>query len=671
MPVPAHPDSGPEITTPLRILYAEDESADAELVQLFLKSAGLQANVDRVITEPEFSQKLRSNQYDLILTDFQMRTWNGNRVLDIVREENKNIPVILVTGTIGDELAVEIIKKGAADYVLKERLSRLSIAIPRALREHRVQRERAEAVEQIRKLNLGLEQRITERTAELSAANQRLEHASRFKDEFLSTMSHELRTPLNAVLGFSQMLQDERHGTLNDRQVRYLKHIYQGGQHLLRLINDILDLSRIEAGRMEISLEDVMVGVAFDEVIGTLRPLALEKSQTLERSVEPALRVRADAFRLQQVLINLVGNAIKFTPAGGRIHLSAKADAGNVHFEVRDNGPGIPPEAQGKIFDAFYRVGNKGSTSEGSGLGLAITRRLVELQHGAIGLKNCEPQGSCFYFALPGASAIFTSVAPQSGATKPLTPASVLVIEDDAAAASLIQSQLTSFGYDVTVCLEPQRAVEIAARLKPDAITLDLIMAPVNGLEIFFELKKRAETAATPIAVITVVDDGATRAVVGADEYLIKPVERGTLLQAIRRCLPQAAPQSRPLLVVEDNDPMREAITELLTTEGFQVIAASDGAEARRLVKESHPELVILDLILPSVSGFELLAEWRANPATADLPVLVLTSKDLSPTEEKYLRRKSELLLRKDSSWQEALLQQLRRIFPSIENGRP
>ena len=235
----------------------------------------------------------------------------------------------------------------------------------------------------------------------LVRAKEEAERASKFKDQFLSTMSHELRTPLNAVLGFSDLLADERYGSLNERQRRYVSHIYTGGTHLLKLITDILDLSKIEAGRMEIVREDVSIASVFAEVLSSLQPLAEKKSQTLLQQVEPNLYVRADGTRFKQILMNLIGNAIKFTPEGGQIKLVARQVGGQVRLEVRDDGPGIAPEEQQRIFEAFYRLAQTGSATEGTGLGLAITVRLVELHGGKLEIESKPGEGTCFHFSLP------------------------------------------------------------------------------------------------------------------------------------------------------------------------------------------------------------------------------------------------------------------------------
>jgi signal transduction histidine kinase/DNA-binding response OmpR family regulator len=532
-----------------------------------------------------------------------------------------------------------------------------------------------------------LEQRVKERTAELETAKkeveefsfsvirakEEVERASKFKDQFLSTMSHELRTPLNAVLGFSDLLADERYGSLNDRQRRYIDHIHTGGKHLLKLITDILDLSKIEAGRMELNHEDVTVASAFTEVISALYPLAEKKSQTLLKQVKPNLHVRADVMRFKQVLMNLVGNAIKFTPESGRIELVARRVDDLVRIEVRDNGPGIPPEQQQRIFEAFFRLAQTGNPTEGTGLGLAITSRLVELHGSKLGIESQPGEGTSFYFSLP-----LLAIAPEQPTEQSLpVPRArraprILVVEDNAATGQLIQSQLASSGYETLKCDRPERATEMAAEHRPDAITLDLLMQPVHGLEVLLQLKNDPRTLKIPVIVVTIVDQPGVGTALGADEYLIKPVDKATLLAAVERC-PRSrggAAPARTILVVEDDVSTLEMIVDLLKAYGYAVSTAADGEQARASVAQSLPELVILDLVLPKMSGFELLAEWRANPRTAELSVFVLTSKDLTKEEERYIHAHAESLFKKQNSWREPLLRQLERVVTSgtLEN---
>jgi signal transduction histidine kinase/DNA-binding response OmpR family regulator len=533
-----------------------------------------------------------------------------------------------------------------------------------------------------------LERRVRERTAELETAKKELEEfsfsairakeeverASKFKDQFLSTMSHELRTPLNAVLGFSDLLADERYGPLNDRQQRYVSHIHSGGKHLLKLISDILDLSKIEAGKMELTREDVALGPAFSEVISALQPLADKKSQKLLHRAGPNFWVKADATRFKQILMNLIGNAIKFTPEGGRIELNADKRGTQVRLGVSDNGPGISPDQQKQIFEAFFRVEQAGKAAEGTGLGLAITTRLVELHGSKLEIESKVGEGTCFYFSLPlveidkNQSRKKLIASPRAGRAP-----RILVIEDNEATAQLIQSQLASSGYETVLCNQPERATEIAAEQQPEAITLDLLMQPVHGLEVLLQLKNDPRTSKIPVIVLTVVDQPGVGAALGADEYLIKPVDKATLLAAVERCLKHrggAAPP-RKILVVEDDESTLEMIAEFLNAYGYAVNTAADGEEARDMVARAVPELVILDLLLPKMSGFELLAEWRSNPRTTELPVFVLTSKDLTKEEERYIHAHAESLFQKQHAWQEALIIQLERVVTptALENA--
>jgi signal transduction histidine kinase/DNA-binding response OmpR family regulator len=528
----------------------------------------------------------------------------------------------------------------------------------------------------LQKAHDSLEQRVEERTAELLEAQKKvraysesilrakedIERASHFKDQFLSTMSHELRTPLNAVLGFSELLCDARFGELNERQQRYLQHISVSGQHLLSLINDILDLSKIEAGRLQLTLEDVPVHLCFAEVSGALQPLMDRKSQKLKQFAEPELCARADGTRFRQILMNLLGNAIKFTPKGGAIELIARQAGEFIRIEVRDSGPGIPEEEKQKIFEAFYRLRQTDKAAEGTGLGLAITRRLVEMHGGQIGVESEPGSGSCFNFTLPSTRAPKDMEEDTSEAeSSTRTAVKVLVIDDDPSAAELLESQLQPAGYEVSLCTQPQYAVEAAAALQPAVITLDIVMLPVSGWEVLSNLKADPRTAKIPVAVVTILDQRATGALLGADEYIVKPVERSTLLAVIERCvsLRGNAGDAKTVLLVEDEAATREYIEELLAGRGFAVKTAADADQARACLRESQFWLVILDLNLPRVSGFQLLAEWRGNPRTADVPVFVLTNRDLTPQEREFLRSNTTPWFSKNEASLDALVSRI------------
>jgi PAS domain S-box-containing protein len=380
----------------------------------------------------------------------------------------------------------------------------------------------------------------------LRSAKEEAERSNRFKDQFLSTMSHELRTPLNAVVGFSELLMDDKHGPLTERQQRYVKHIRTGGFHLLKLINDILDLSKIEAGRLQLSTLTLDVSECFKDAVETLCPLAETKKIAI-RLGETNLTVTADETRFKQILMNLLGNAIKFTPANGFIQLDAHAQDDFVRIDVRDSGPGIPPGEEQRIFEAFYRTQQWGNTVEGSGLGLAITRRLVELQGGEISVVSRPDEGCVFSFLLPKGL-----IGPSKTSSRSATPA---------------------FG-------------TIVANSKSDGY------------------------------VLIVEDDGATR----------------------------------------------EFLREFLSKHGMNARAVTTVPEARRLLSLSPPDLIVLDLILPGESGMQMLSELRNDDRDRDIPVLILTSKDLTLSEQTFLRQNANSVVRKDGAWHETLLDQMRRL---------
>jgi CheY-like chemotaxis protein len=321
---------------------------------------------------------------------------------------------------------------------------------------------------------------------------------------------------------------------------------------------------------------------------------------------------------------------------------------------VTDTGPGIPPDDQKRIFESFYRAGQS-RHREGAGLGLAIAKRLVEGHKGEFGLESEVGKGSRFFFTLPLSVPVRSvkRAAAGDGDDRGI----VLVVEDDETAALLTEAQLTEGGYRVHWCEDPRRAVEVASQLQPVAVTLDILMKPITGWDVLGQFKQDPRTAGIPVILLSILNQREVGALLGADDYLLKPVDKRSLLNSLDRCIARYRPAG-PLnvLVVDDDPAVRETIRESLRGSGYLVTTVMDGLEAQAVVAESLPSLVIMDLLMPKMDGFELLAAWRADPRTATLPVLVLTGKDLSQAETELLRRQADGVFSKSHAWRPSLL---------------
>jgi signal transduction histidine kinase/ActR/RegA family two-component response regulator len=373
-----------------------------------------------------------------------------------------------------------------------------------------------------------LEMRRRRKTeAETRVAWARADESNRLKSEFLASMSHELRTPLNAIIGFSDLLAEKTGDSFSDRHRRYLDHVRNAARHLLELINDILDLSKIEADKLELHPEAFGLMSALSELVASAQPLADTKKIELANLVSVDADILADRVRFKQILYNLVSNAIKFTPEGGRVWIEVRMLPDSVELTVGDTGIGIPAEQHQAIFESFRQLSSttKG-VREGTGLGLAITRKLVELQGGKIQVQSEPGKGSRFSFTIPKADA-----STLSASNKPV----VLVVDDDPSSQELIVSHLESGGYRTVAAISGAEALRKASRLKPSLITLDLVMPGRSGWEILAELKRSSETAGIPVIVVSVVDERKAGLAQGASEYLVKPLKREAFLQAVAR----------------------------------------------------------------------------------------------------------------------------------------
>jgi signal transduction histidine kinase/DNA-binding response OmpR family regulator len=483
-----------------------------------------------------------------------------------------------------------------------------------------------------------MEAKVAERTATLKATNLELARASEVKSEFLARMSHDLRTPLNAVIGFADLLLTQQVGPLTDKQLRYLGHVASAGRHLLELINDILDLTRVEAGKLEIHPEPCNVPLILEETLAMFRTQAQARRITLAVEIASSLgELTADKIRLQQIVHNLLSNAVKFTPENGLVTVTARQRGTEVELIVRDTGIGIAPEDQQRIFEAYEQAGETEGKQKGTGLGLAITKRLVELHGGSIRVESALGQGSTFVVCLPGASPIEARPEP-ADALRPL----ILVIEDDPAAAEMIRTHLTAGGYRVVLVASGHAGLGAAKRLQPQAVTLDLGLPDMDGWQVLHRLKGDPATQGIPVLIVSAREKGQLGLSLGAVDWLVKPVDAQHLLRALQRCRDLGAPKrALRILVVDDEPVVLEALEVLLRQEGHQTQTASDGEVALQQAQAERPDIILLDLHLPDLSGFEVVSRLRQIPELAAIPVIAFSGKFVSPEERSLLTQQA------------------------------
>jgi signal transduction histidine kinase/DNA-binding response OmpR family regulator len=483
---------------------------------------------------------------------------------------------------------------------------------------------------------------------QLGATVEALQRASQAKSDFLASMSHELRTPLNAILGFSELMRSEPPDATGAIPVpgEWIDHIQRGGQHLLALVNDVLDLSKIEAGRLELDPSSFDVLAAVSESVAGLRPLAERKDQRVEIDVDPAIKLVADRGRFRQILYNLLSNAIKYTPAEGRITVTGWLVDGELRLAVADNGIGIEPDDQARVFDEFQQVGDRQGNQDGTGLGLALTRRLLEAHSGRIELVSEPRQGSTFTAVFPAATAPAADTLEPAPARQPAaTRASggVLIVEDDPSAARLLRAFLEPEGHLVRIVGDGDAALAEVRRKRPAAILLDVLLPGVDGWEVLRRLKADAALNEIPVVIVTVIDEREVGLALGAADYLIKPVSRTSLLAALDRHLTKATDAQRLQILAVDDDPAAlDVIDAALTPAGYDVIRADGGRQALDVAHARPPSLVICDLVMPDLDGFAVVASLKADPATRDVPILVVTAHDLTAADK--LRLNGQIL---------------------------
>jgi signal transduction histidine kinase/DNA-binding response OmpR family regulator len=490
---------------------------------------------------------------------------------------------------------------------------------------------------------------------EIEEKGRQLELASQHKSQFLANMSHELRTPLNAIIGLTEMLTEHapRFGT--EKALDPLRRVLKAGRHLLNLINEILDLSKIEAGKLELNMERVAIAPVVEEIAGTSRPLAQQNGNRLVIDCKPDVgTIRADPLRLRQVLLNLLSNACKFTREGEVRVTAARIMDGEqewLQVEVKDSGIGMTPEQIGRLFQEFTQADSTTSRQfGGTGLGLAISRRLCRMMGGDITVASEKGRGSIFTVRLPAEAtespARATARAEPARAPHPAHHENtILVIDDDATARELITRYLNDEGFAVVTAANGIEALKLARELHPTAITLDVMMPDLDGWTVLSALKGDPKLAAIPVIMVTIVDEQQHAFALGAAGYLMKPIKRAQLLDLLAPW--RAKTRATRALVVEDDPAQLAVIGAALAEPNWEIIEAANGRLALDRIRESPPDVVVLDLMMPEMDGFELMATLQANPDWQHIPVFVVTALELSEQDRRRLNVGIEKILSK------------------------
>ncbi|MBX2864336.1 MAG: response regulator [Leptolyngbyaceae cyanobacterium MAG.088] len=547
--------------------------------------------------------------------------------------------------------------------------------------------ERKQAEEQLMELNRDLDSRVQDRTTKLMKAMEeaeearvKAEDANRSKSEFLANMSHELRTPLNAIIGYSEMLEEEAADVGEDDFVPDLQKIQGAGKHLLGLINSVLDLSKIEAGRMELFMENFAIRDMVDDISGTIVPVAHKNNNHLSIFCPDDIGdLHADQTKLRQSLFNLLSNACKFTEDGD-ITLTVEQiptvdssiyDGHWFRFIVSDTGIGMKKDQIEKIFDAFTQA--DASTTRkygGTGLGLAITKQFINMMGGDISVESSHGQGTTFSLVIPQTvhsvnpkgKAFFapplSSADSEIGKSKslPMTQSlkqTVLVIDDDDDAREILRRSLDEAGYDVVCAGSGEEGLALAGDILPDAITLDVMMPQMDGWSVLRQLKEMPVVAEIPVILLSIVDDRPMGHSLGAADYLTKPIDRKRLLSVLETHLvDQISPK---ILVVEDDVNAREIMGRFLQRQDWTVELASNGRQALEYLDASRPNLIVLDLMMPEMDGFEFIQVLRHNPDWQDIPVIVVTAKALTVSDQQQLEGVARVYQKADLNRQELL----------------
>jgi PAS domain S-box-containing protein len=510
----------------------------------------------------------------------------------------------------------------------------------------------------------GLIDELRVKNVDLEIQRSQTQEAHDKLKRFLAFFSHELRSPLNSIIGFSNLITEEGNGLTPKLLTEYNAAIKSSGTHLLHLINDILDLSKIEAGKMDLRFAPVGIRNLVDGIKQIVQPQIEEKKLNLEIAMDEELDdIIADGVRLKQILLNLVSNAIKFSNSEGKVILSAKRKYNDIEFSVQDFGVGIRKEEVQKLFQPFQQTDHGAKKIEGTGLGLAITKKLTELHGGSLFVMSEYGEGSTFVARIPmmvqvenEAEKVFKKI---SEATDQSRQKRVLIVEDKPHARTLLHTYLSEAGYIIEIATNGVEALEKAKLWKPDVITLDILLPVKDGWQVLRELKDHPLCKEIPVIIISMVDERNVGFGLGAVEYFVKPVQKDDLIAAVKKVDGQTKQSSAKILVIDDDKSVTDLVQIILEAEGCTVIKAHNGKDGLALAEKEKPDLIILDLVMPEMSGFNVAYQLKHSSATFNIPVMIMTSMEIDDETKEQLEGFVVSLMRKSGFTKRDLLNEI------------
>ena len=680
--------SAPQSDIPVSVLIVDDNPS--KLIALEAALEGMDIEIVTAVSGTEALRKLLAQDFAVVLLDVNMPIMDGFETAAMIRRRpvSEYLPIIFITAEVlADEARLKGYEIGAVDYIL-------SPVLPQILR---AKVATFADLYRLRERSYRYGEELLRKNEEIERQNLMLEQASRMKSEFLANMSHELRTPLNAIIGFSELLKDGVIGELTEEQQEHTTLIFDSGQHLLALINDILDLSKIEAGKLALEPAEFSLPSLLGNSLTMLREKAGKHRIQLALEIEPGLEsISGDERKLKQVLYNLLSNAVKFTDDGGRVSVTARrshraigkdARCETVEIAVEDSGIGIAAADVAKLFNPFVQLdASLARRYEGTGLGLVMVKRLVELHGGGVEVTSEVGKGSRFSFWLPlkpGETALPETAAPVGATsrsrldagdrgleTAPTEAATrlALIVEDDDVAAQLLAAQLHADGFACARAASAEAALEWLRDHRPDLITLDILLPDTDGWEVLNRVKGDPRLADIPVVIVTITDDAEKGYLLGAASVLQKPVLRKQLELTLRsHGLLRPHGEKKPrVLVVDDDKRQTDLLASQLEALDCVVLVANGGREGIDLAKNERPDLLVLDLMMPEVTGFDVVEALRTDPATRKIPILVVTAKDLTRQERELLNGSVAEIMRKSGLSCDAFLAEVRDLLRNV-----